>query len=156
MLIPQNHFIGDYGDVAAIEGDKMQAKERLKRLEKEIEEMKNEDCPVVVEGEKDEKSLRDMNCRGEIIKLNQGIPIFALCEEISKSHKKVILLPDWDRKGSQISKLLEEGLRANGVNFDTKHKRRIAFLAKDIKEVECLAVYLSKLKEEADHSNSIL
>ena len=126
----------------------MQAEERLKRLEKEIEEMENEDCPIVVEGEKDEKSLRDINFRGEIIRINQGISIFALCEEISKSCKKVILLPDWDRKGSQILKLLEEGLRANDVDFNIKYKRRIAFLARDINEVECLAAYFLKLKEE--------
>ncbi len=131
----------------------MKPKERLEKLEKLIQELvqQNEEIPVVIEGRKDENTLRELGLKGEILRLNKGISIFSMCEELSRKYDSVILLTDWDRRGGQLAKHLKEGLRANGVQYEDRFRDMIASLTKkDIKDVESLAKHLKRLKRMAE------
>lgn len=131
----------------------MKPQERLEQLEKLIDELiqENSETPVIVEGKKDENTLRRLGLKGPIIRLNKGISVFSMCEDISRVHKKVILLTDWDRRGGHLAKLLREALEANGVRHDDDIRAKIAILTKkDIKDVESLARHLSRLKRVAE------
>ena len=44
----------------------------------------NMTVPVIVEGERDEKSLRELGLSGEIVRLNSGMAIFNLAESIGR------------------------------------------------------------------------
>ncbi|MCK4445193.1 MAG: hypothetical protein KAW09_11655 [Thermoplasmata archaeon] len=131
----------------------MNPQERLEKLENLIHELvqQNEEIPVIVEGRKDERTLRELGLKGELLRLNKGVSIFSMCESLSRRYDSVILMTDWDRRGGQLAKLLREGLEANGVQFEDKFREKIAALTKrDIKDVESLAKHLSRLRRIAE------
>ena len=127
----------------------LQSEELLEKIEKTINELiaLNKETPVIVEGESDLRVLRELGLTGTIIKINIGQTIFNLCEEISQQYHEVIILTDWDRKGGHINKLLQEGLKANDVKFNTDVRARLAaFCKKETKDVEGLAGFIHRLK----------
>lgn len=127
----------------------METKELLEEISKVIEELKNENqqLPVIVEGEYDVKALRALGLEGIVLPVNIGQPIFNFCEDISRHYKKVIILTDWDKKGDHLAKLLQEGLKANAVKFNTDIRARLAYLCrKETKDVEGLVGTLKRLK----------
>jgi len=119
----------------------------LELIEKELDDLNDEGLPVIVEGEKDERALRAIGFKGEIIRANQGMPIFVLCEHISMKYKCVVLLLDWDSKGSELSSEFQRGLKANNVHYNTEHSFRLRALAQGIKDIESLDTYIKKLRE---------
>ena len=121
----------------------------LELIEKEIDDLNSEGLPVLVEGEKDERALRAVGFKGEVIRVNRGVSIFNLCEEISKRYRKVILLLDWDTKGAELCEDLKRALKANSVSYDTEHRRKIERLTGEIRDVESIDTYIKKLREES-------
>ena len=130
----------------------MRIEQRLEEVEGLIKELVHlsDTMAIIVEGRKDERALRELGVKGEIVRLNKGESIFGTCERLSRDHKKVILMTDWDRKGGHLGKLLKDGLEANGVQYDGNIRARLAVLTKkDIKDVENLAKQLARLRREA-------
>lgn len=128
----------------------MRKEEILDRLTEIIDDLveSNLEVPVVVEGRKDVRSLRRLGLKGEVVRLDHGIPIFNLCEKICAQNSEAIILTDWDRRGGQLARMLREGLEANGAKFDDRIRRRLALVCKkEIKDVESLADYVSRLKK---------
>jgi 5S rRNA maturation endonuclease (ribonuclease M5) len=131
----------------------LRIEERLEEVEKLIKELVrlSGTLPIIVEGKKDEKALRELGVEGVIVRLNRGKSVFRTCERLSKEHEKVILMTDWDRKGGHLGRLLKDGLDANGVKYDEDIRARLAILTKkDIKDVESLAKQLARLRREAE------
>jgi 5S rRNA maturation endonuclease (ribonuclease M5) len=128
---------------------KMDPEYNLELIEKEIDDLNSEGLPVIVEGEKDERALRAVGFKGEVIRVNRGVSIFNLCEEISKRYSKVILLLDWDTKGAELCEELQRALKANGVSYDTEHRRKLERLTGEIRDVESIDTYIKKLREES-------
>lgn len=120
----------------------------LELIEKELDDLNSENLPVIVEGEKDERALRAIGFKGIVIKANQGTSIFALCEQISKKYREVILLLDWDSKGCALSAEFQKDLKANGVYCNTEHSNRLNMLSREIKDIESLDTYIKKLREK--------
>lgn len=126
----------------------MNNKERWEKIIEIIINLKelNNQIPIIVEGEKDEETLRELGFKGKIIKINVGISLFNLCEKISKEFSHVIILTDWDRQGGKLCRLLTEKLVANSVKYDIKNRADLSrFCKKEIKDVEGLRMYKSKL-----------
>lgn len=124
----------------------MSPEKRLELIEGALEELNNEGKPVIVEGNKDEKSLRELGFDGEIIKVNKGRSMLTLCENISETHKNVIILTDKDRTGDALFTKLRRCLKANDVGYDTPYRNRIFSLAEGIKDVESLSTFLKNLR----------
>lgn len=102
--------------------------------------------PVIVEGRKDERALREMGLSGTVLRLDTGKSVFNFCEGLRGEHDRVIILTDWDRRGGRLARALREGLMANGISYDVELRKQIAFLArKEVKDVEGLPKLLSKL-----------
>ena len=60
---------------------------------------------------------------------------------------QVIILTDWDKKGDYLAKLLQEGLKANAVKYNTDIRVRLASLCrKETKDVEGLVGTIQRLK----------
>ena len=111
----------------------------------------NLEVPVLVEGEKDVKSLRELGLQGEVLPLNSGIPIFNFAEAFSRGYRRAIILTDWDRRGGQLCRLLMDAFDANEVRFDIDFRARLTLLTrKDIKDVESLAAHVERLARQAD------
>lgn len=128
----------------------MKPEERLEELDRVIQELiqLNKEIPVIVEGRKDERTLRELGLEGIVIRLNKGLSIFRICEELAKRHDKAVILTDWDRRGGQLSRSLRDGLEANGIQYNENIRAKIAYLCKkDIKDVESLGKHLARLEE---------
>jgi len=107
----------------------------------------NTEFPIMVEGKKDEESLRSLGFTGEIIRINTGKGIVATCEGLV-GREKVIILFDWDRKGAELTRAFAEALKNDGIDCDTRIRSELAILVKkDIKDVESLAGMLRRLRE---------
>lgn len=115
------------------------------RVEEILEELciLNETIPIIVEGKKDEATLRQLGIHGVILRLNIGLSILNFCEEISRKYDKVILLPDWDGKGTQIFDKLVRNFKITGVKTVKKFWRDFnRFCSKEVKQVEYLTKFL--------------
>lgn len=127
----------------------MQKEERLEKIEKVLTELKaiNTEIPVIVEGESDIRTLRELGIQGEIIQINRGQPLFNFCEEIAREYAKVVILTDWDRKGGHLCKILKEDLKANDVQFNIDIRAKLAsYCKKETKDVEGLVGCVNRLK----------
>ncbi len=134
-----------------VRGIYLLAEELLEKIEEILKELKaiNTDLPIIVEGESDVKTLRELGLEGEIIQINRGQSLFNFCEEIAKKYSKVVILTDWDRKGGHLCRLLSEGLKANDVQFNTELRAKFAgYCKKETKDVEGLFGCVHRLKNQ--------
>ncbi len=137
----------------------MRMEERYEKVLKTIEDLKESslEAPIIVEGKNDRKALRSLDIQGEIVRLNDGSPIFGICERVSRKHSSAVILTDWDHRGGQLCRLLREGLAANGVRYDTEIRARLARLCrKEVKDVEGLAKYVHRILQASTESATLL
>lgn len=123
--------------------------ERLETVEKLLQDLilDNEEWAVVVEGEKDVASLRELGLEGEILRVKGAAAVFNWCEHLATRHRKVILLVDWDRGGGHLARLLMDALDANGIRHDDSYRRALAHATKkEVVHVEALARYVGNLR----------
>jgi len=131
----------------------MNAEQRYEELVAVIDELAeaSAQAPVIVEGERDVRSLRALGVIGDVLPLNRGTTVFATCERLAADHRQVIILTDWDVRGGRLARLLRDGLAANGVKYDETLRAKLAFLCqKEIKAVEDLARYVERLAPRGD------
>lgn len=127
-------------------------------LQRVLEDLldRNQAAPIIVEGPRDRKSLRALDLHGEIISLNRGMSVFALCESIARRHREAIILTDWDAKGGRLARQLRGALTANGMRYDDDLRARLTHLCrKDIKDVESLHAFVKSIEAKAhsrDHA----
>src|SRR4030042_6034448 len=110
----------------------MSAEERLKRLEKLVEELhyRSLDTPIVVEGLRDVAALKKLGVTKNVVPLNKGSSVIAFSEDIAKEFSKEVILTDWDRKGGHLARLLLEALTGTDVKVDTDIRAKIVMLSK--------------------------
>ncbi len=111
----------------------------MKNLEEWIEELKNSNKLIIVEGLKDKIALEALGIKG-IITINK--PFYKLIEDISKL-RECILLVDLDREGRRIYNQLSSQLQKNRIKVDNRFRE---FLFKNTKltQIEGLTRYLIK------------
>lgn len=121
-------------------------------MEKLLERLadENEEAPIIVEGKNDRVALRQLGIEGEVLVVNGKHTLFQMCEEVSREHKRVILLTDWDRKGGQICHTLSKGFASNGVRADEKIRTGLSSLSSgEIKDVESLPRLVERLRTKS-------
>jgi 5S rRNA maturation endonuclease (ribonuclease M5) len=124
--------------------------ERLEKLEKIIDDLveRSSDEPIIVEGSRDIKALRDLGVEGMIIAVNTGNSIVNFCESMSSEHDRFIVLTDWDRKGGQIAHQLERGFESCDAKHDMSVRANVARLTKkEIMDVEGLPGFIRRLQK---------
>ena len=106
-------------------------------LEKVIE--LNREIPILVEGRKDEESLKELGFKGKMYRMNVGLPISELAEQIGRENREIILLTDWDEMGEGLFLKMKSLLMANDVKVVTSVRRDLEALSrKYVKDVESL------------------
>lgn len=113
----------------------MKEEKIVELVESLIEE--NESTPVIVEGKRDEIALRKIGLKGEILRLNLGMTLTGFCEFIINNYSRVILLLDWDKKGNELSILIEKILVSNGIVCRINYREEIqSIVGNSIRSVE--------------------
>jgi len=123
--------------------------ERLEQLEKVFEDLEDvsADVPVIVEGLRDVKALKRLGITKNVIALNRGVSVSTFSEEISKRHRKAVVLTDWDRRGGQLARMLKEALMANDVEVIDRIRIQVVILSKkEVKDIESMPTFIERLK----------
>lgn len=90
-----------------------------------------------MEGLRDEVALRNLGVRAEIIRLSR-LPLSEVAL-IASSHKEVMILTDFDKKGEELAKKLLNYLAGYPCSVDIETWKELRKLVrKDIKGVEDL------------------
>lgn len=126
----------------------MDPEERLEKFRAIVAELSeaNEASPVIVEGIRDERALRELGLSGRIVIYNRGVGMANVADHL-RGERALIVLFDWDRKGGQLSHLLQRH-GSGGPNLDLRFRRELARLS-PVKCVEDLPAALRTLTRRA-------
>lgn len=126
----------------------MERLEKLDELILELQALSDTGAIIIVEGRRDVESLRSLGIKGDI-KLSSQQPLLDFTEGLSGCGKEIVLLTDWDRKGSMVARKIIYYLHDYGIMPNTDIRARIGFLVKKrIKDIESLNRYIGKLRYE--------
>ncbi|AMM54479.1 toprim domain-containing protein [Pyrococcus kukulkanii] len=110
--------------------------ENYEKFEKIIERLREFTGLIIVEGRRDEESLRKLGVRTEILRLSRS-PLADIAL-IASEYEEVMILTDLDETGERLAKRLYELLEGL-TKVDIETRRELKFIAmKDIKGIEDL------------------
>lgn len=118
--------------------------ERLKEVLEALYEI-NKRIPIIVEGKRDVRALRNIGFIGEIITLHSGKGMYEFCEDILERFHRIVLLMDWDEKGESLHKTLSAHLRGHWEEFAPFRETIKILCQKDIKDIEGIPVLFERL-----------
>ena len=129
----------------------MDYEKSLSDLEKILDDLrdKNNEIPILVEGDKDIEALKKLNITGIILCLNKGMSVTNFCDLIAKKYDKIMILTDWDKKGGQLCYKLKKNLIGR-VDCITDYRKKIAQKT-TIKTVEGLPSWIETIKNKINH-----
>jgi 5S rRNA maturation endonuclease (ribonuclease M5) len=108
--------------------------------------------PVIVEGKRDTKALRNLGFGGIIIELNDGNSVLSTVENIAYKfgrRSKFVVLTDWDRTGGTLAKQLKEYGESCDLIPNLRIRQRLSVLSsKEITCIEELPTFVNALKSE--------
>jgi 5S rRNA maturation endonuclease (ribonuclease M5) len=123
----------------------------LETLEKVIEallEASSEGAAIIVEGERDELSLRKLGITGAVLCAARR-PALEVAEEAARNFKAVVVLTDWDRAGEELARKVAEHLLAAGARVDLDTRERLKrMVRREIKDVESLSGFVERARAE--------
>ncbi|NWF87546.1 toprim domain-containing protein [Candidatus Bathyarchaeota archaeon] len=111
--------------------------------------------PIIVEGKKDAEALRALGVKGRIISAKTGGKAsLDVVSEVEKTEaKEVILLLDFDRRGRELTRNLEQYLEKTGTKPNIQLWRALSsILGTEVKDVEGLVSYMETLKRKTSNS----
>ncbi|NLN71647.1 MAG: hypothetical protein GX137_02500, partial [Thermoplasmatales archaeon] len=101
---------------------------------------------ILIEGRKDREALDFFRIHRETIEVQRDGPQRA-AERVYESGKEAVIMTDWDSKGDEIARNLEENLRSLGVRYDNDIRDKMrALCMKDVKDVQGLPVLYRRLE----------
>jgi len=122
--------------------------EALEELIASLYDASCEGAAIIVEGRRDEMSLRALGLPGPVIMASRRSAL-DLAEDAARSFPRIVLLTDWDEKGDEMAKKIEMHLRSAGLKPDIEIRSRIAKLVrKEIKDVESLSQYAERMRAQ--------
>lgn len=121
--------------------------EALEELISALVEASDRGAAIIVEGRRDQESLRALGVQGQVIMASQKSALI-LAEEAAKKFQEIIVLTDWDEKGEEMALQIEKHLRCSGSSCDVEIRSRLKRLVKkEIKDVESLSRYVERMRE---------
>jgi len=120
----------------------------LEELLAGILEASGEGAAIVVEGERDERSLRELGVEGPIVRAARR-PALEVAEDGVMGYEEVVILTDWDRAGDELARRIELHLRGMGARVDTETRERLKrMVRREIKDVESLSGFVERVRSE--------
>jgi 5S rRNA maturation endonuclease (ribonuclease M5) len=127
--------------------------EGLEELIASILEASCRGAAIIVEGRRDEMALRRLGASGPVV-LASRRPALDLAEDTARSYREIIVLTDWDGKGEEMAQIIERFLRHTAADADLEIRSRLKKLVKkEIKDVESLAIYVERMREQYGNKN---
>jgi 2,5-diamino-6-(ribosylamino)-4(3H)-pyrimidinone 5'-phosphate reductase len=129
-------------------------KEKEEKIEQIITKLAEESAkgkPIVVEGKKDEQTLRILGVNGTVLTVKTGGKSFleATAEIEKLGAREVILLLDFDRRGKEGTLHLQRNLERSKIKINVLFWRELrALVGREIQCIESLTSYLSTLQEK--------
>ena len=131
-----------------------QLKTRLEKIDdvlaKLVEQAKS-GKPMVVEGKKDAQALLELGVGGRVLTVKTGGKSFlqATAEIESLGTSEVILLLDFDRRGREGTKQLQQNLERTNTKVNVQVWRELASLvSRDVQCIEGLPTYLATIQQK--------
>ena len=122
--------------------------ESLEDLIKTLVEASHDGAAIIVEGIRDERSLRDLGVEGPIIRASRR-PALEVAENAARAYGKIVILTDWDRTGDELAKKLKQHLRGTGARVDLDTRDRLKrMVRREIKDVESLSRFVERMRVE--------
>jgi len=127
---------------------------RLEKILQLLEKLATESAkgtPIIVEGQKDVKALRNLNITGDIITAkSSGKSFLDVLSEVEKREKpRVILLMDFDRRGKEWTNRLAQRLEKMRITPNLLFwKELLGLVGREVKDIEGLATYLETLRKK--------
>jgi 5S rRNA maturation endonuclease (ribonuclease M5) len=108
---------------------------------------------VVVEGDRDQSSLRRLGLPGAIVKVHRGRALAGTAHHLVGGSRRVIVLTDWDTEGGHLARRLREFLEAERLRLDLDYRRRLARIVRgELVHVEGLHGWARRLAERRGES----
>ncbi|GEM_PF-425380 len=120
--------------------------EAFEELEKTLADIRKSSASgsaIIVEGEKDEKALRELDVSGPIHQIpTEGKTSLNSLEDL-KYYSEAIILTDFDRTGEELAEFCNIHLKKIGINVlsDLRNKLR-NFVRKAVKDIEGIASFM--------------
>jgi 5S rRNA maturation endonuclease (ribonuclease M5) len=126
--------------------------ERIEELIAELSEHSERGAVIIVEGKRDIISMKRLGIEGSF-ELATHQSLFNFSERIAKLGCEVIILTDWDRRGDLLAAKLSEYFDNFGVKPELQIRNKLKLITqKEIKDVESLYTYISKLRSKTGSS----
>lgn len=120
--------------------------ERVEELLSELLEAAEKGAIIIVEGKRDVLSLKKLGIDGNFELATRG-SLLNFSERIARRSQDIIVLTDWDRRGELLAVKLSEYFRNLGIKPELQIRNRLRLITqKEIKDVESLHTYVSKLR----------
>jgi 5S rRNA maturation endonuclease (ribonuclease M5) len=124
--------------------------EFVRLVERLQEESAAGTAAVLVEGERDRRSLRRLGITGPIVLVHGGGTLSALAARLAQGGRKVIVLTDWDAEGGHLAQRVRDFLTADAVGVDLEYRRKLAkALRGEVVHVEGLYGWARRTAEAA-------
>ncbi|HTW55965.1 MAG TPA: toprim domain-containing protein [Thermoplasmata archaeon] len=108
---------------------------------------------VVVEGERDRRSVRRLGWSGEVALVHRGARLAGIAQALADRARRVIVLTDWDSEGGQLARRLREFLESDAAELDLDYRRRLArVLRGEVVHVEGLYGWARRTAEKLGRS----
>ena len=130
-------------------------KDKVEKIEQIITQLTEESAkgkPIVVEGKKDAQALQDLGVNGAILTVKTGGKSFleATLEIEMLGAGEAILLLDFDRRGQEGTKRLQETLERGKIKVNVRFWRELhGLVGREIQCIESLTSYLRTLREKS-------
>jgi 5S rRNA maturation endonuclease (ribonuclease M5) len=124
-------------------------KDKVERIQQIIAKLTEESAkgkPIVVEGKKDAQALRKLGIQGTILTLKTGGKNFveATTEIEALGEEEIVLLLDFDRRGKEGTKRLQQDLERAKIKVNLSFWREIqGLIGREIQCIESLPSYLA-------------
>ncbi|MCI4337175.1 MAG: hypothetical protein L3K17_08325 [Thermoplasmata archaeon] len=103
---------------------------------------------VVVEGERDRSSVRQLGLPGPVVLVHHGRTLSQLAQELGSPPGTVIVLTDWDLEGGHLAQRLRELLAPGPGHVDLEFRRKLGkLLHGELAHVEGLAGWARRTAE---------
>ena len=112
---------------------------RIEFFNKIWKSLEDINSPVIVEGKRDTKALRNLGFGGIIIELNDGHSLLSTVENIAQKfgrRSKFVVLTDWDRTGEILAKQLKEYGESCDLIPNLRIRQKLSILSS--KEITCI------------------
>jgi 5S rRNA maturation endonuclease (ribonuclease M5) len=116
-------------------------------------ESEEEGTVIVVEGERDVRSLRRLGVQGRIATVHRGRTLSGTAHDLVGGARRVIVLTDWDAEGGHLARRLKEFLESDRPSLDLDYRRRLARIVRgELVHVEGLHGWARRLAERGGAS----